>query len=363
MCPLTSLMRFALMACVCGFSLISFGQSEQPRKRFVFGYPFAFYTPETSFGGGIAAVAGYRVDTTDVTTPISQIQLGAAYTINRQFILSAPFQYYSKGRMHSLYGEFTYNRFVYYFFGTGAEQPTSTRERYETIFPRVRLHYLRRFSQNWFGGIRYWYEHQRLLTAEEGGLLATQSVPGAAGGAAAGPGIVALFDSRDNIYSSRSGTFAEFSFHHQSNLTASNYFYDRWRIDVRHFIPLTEKQTFAGMAMLEQITGTPPFFGMAALGSEKRLRGYYDGYFRGKSLALLQTEWRMMWTRRFGCAAFFSAAWMGGHPSHLGWSRTLWSGGAGLRFRIEPDSRVTLRLDYAAGAHANAFYFTVGEAF
>jgi len=339
------------------------GQSDSLDTHFFIAYPILIYTPETSLGFGVAALAGFRLDKKDVSTPISQVQFGSTYTLNRQFIVSAPFQLYFPGRKHSLYGEFTYNRFFYYFFGVGAEQPSATRERYESVFPRIRVHYLRRLSNYWFTGVRYWYEHQRFLDTEPGGLLATQAVPGAAGGAAAGPGLVLLFDSRDNLFSSQSGVFAEMSFHHQSRYTASDYEYDRVRLDLRHFAPITSRQTLASMLLAEQITGSPPFYGMAALGSEKRLRGYYDGYFRGKSLSLIQLEWRYRFNSQFGMALFTGTAWMGGQPDHLTIRQTLWSAGGGFRFRIDPESRVTLRLDYAFGAHSDAFYFSVGEAF
>lgn len=337
--------------------------NDDEDERILLAFPYAFYTPETRLGFGINGLFAFPLHQGDSLTPISQVQLGAAYTLNKQFIATLPFQFFLKDRKHSLYGELTYNRFFYRFFGIGASQPAKVDEQYEVIFPRIRVHYLRRLSASWFVGARYWFEHQRILDTAPGGQLEGTTITGARGGFAAGPGAVLLFDTRDNLFSSRKGAFAELSFHHQSRFTGSDFAFDRWRIDLRKFVPLHRSHTLAGMILLEQLSGNVPFFQLSSLGNEKRLRGYYEGYFRDTSMLLSQAEWRFAIWKNLGAAAFGSAAWMNKNPSYYALDEVIWTAGAGLRYQLSEQNRVTLRLDYAIGAYSDAVYFTVGEAF
>jgi outer membrane protein assembly factor BamA len=360
---LCSWFLFALMVL---FSTRMEAQRKSDRshaEHLYFGYPVVFYSPETRLGFGASGFYGFRADTTDTLTPVSTIQMGAMYTLNRQFIFTVPFQLFSKARKHTLYGEFTLNRFFYNFYGAGFALPAVTEERYEVQFPRIRLHYLRRLSEHWYAGARYWAEHQRILETKEDGLLDSGTIPGGNGGRSAGPGLVVQFDARNNVISSRSGQYIELSWHHQSNHTGSDYFFDRVRLDTRTFHPLGQRGTLALMAMGERLTGSPPFFSMASLGSDRRMRGYYDGYFRDHSLGLVQGEYRHRVWKMISAVAFASAGWMDASFRTFTLPNTIWTAGAGARFMLDPSSRVTLRLDYAIGQYSDAVYFTMGEAF
>ena len=360
-------MRMSLIAALLIACVGSAGQdSAKPRphaRHLLMGYPLVFYTPETRMGFGLAGFYGFQPDTTDSLTPISQIQPAVMYTVNRQYILTLPFQWFSRQRQHSLYGEITFNRFFYRFFGSSFALPAVTNEQYEVEFPRIRLHYLYRLGPAWYAGARYWLEEQRILQTEEGGLLGSGKIPGGSGGRSAGPGIVLQYDTRDHVISTRRGTFAELSWHHQSSATGSDFDFNRFRLDARAFIPAGRRGTMATMIMAEHIYGDPPFFSMAALGNDRRMRGYFDGYFRDKSLCLAQAEYRRGVWKNLYLAAFASAAWMGETPKTYALPGTIWTAGAGMRWVVDPNSRVTLRLDYARGQHSDALYFTMGEAF
>ena len=65
-------------------------------------------------------------------------------------------------------------------------------------------------------------------------------------------------------------------------------------------------------------------------------------------------------TRELGVAAFGGVAYL---PSAAGDNRPLPSGGAGLRFRLDPRTRSTIRVDYARGASGQSgLYVAFNEA-
>ncbi len=78
---------------------------------------------------------------------------------------------------------------------------------------------------------------------------------------------------------------------------------------------------------------------------------------------LLQLEYRFPIFRRFGGVAFASAGRVATSFVNLGILDYHHNVGAGLRFLLDKNNKLRLRLDVGFGSEKPAFYFTVGEAF
>ena len=93
------------------------------------------------------------------------------------------------------------------------------------------------------------------------------------------------------------------------------------------------------------------------------LRGFPSTDYMGKSSWRAQSEFRWMMSKRWGMAAFAGA---GQITESLISSRDydiIPSYGAGVRFTVQPEQRIVMRLDYGRSSGNDAWYLSVGQAF
>jgi outer membrane protein assembly factor BamA len=102
---------------------------------------------------------------------------------------------------------------------------------------------------------------------------------------------------------------------------------------------------------------------MPRLGGPSLLRGYREGRFRDRRLAVLEGEVRFPIAWRFGGVVFAGVGDVahdaGDVPALRELERAL---GLGVRFRMN-DAGVRLRADGAWGREGGGLYLSVGEAF
>ena len=93
---------------------------------------------------------------------------------------------------------------------------------------------------------------------------------------------------------------------------------------------------------------------MPLLGSDERMRGYYQGRYRDKNVVSGQLEYRRQLTWRHGIVAWAGAGTMGPSLSSLNNGRWLRLRRA-LAYRFEFKPRVNVRLDYGIGNGSSGF--------
>ena len=104
------------------------------KKNKFSGFPVAYYTPETKLAaGGFGAYTFYNKNDSNQKYP-SQIQIGAAYTFNKQLLIYFPFRIYTKHSNFTAYGEAGYYKYSYFFYGIGNNQPNDYKELYKVNF-------------------------------------------------------------------------------------------------------------------------------------------------------------------------------------------------------------------------------------
>lgn len=364
---------FAWLLCITSCSLVAQQDSggNKKNRRFI-AYPLGYYSPETRTGIGVAATFNFRINEHDSIAPASQLSFGGGLTQNRQASISLPFALYFRERIHSVSGEVTYNRFNYDFYGTGSGNYRGDKAVYNTEFPLFRVNYLYRFQRNLFAGARWWYEDYRIISFEENPAL-KGNIPGKMGSRTSGPGVVFLFDRRDNIYYSTRGSYLELSWQTQSAFTGSNFFYDRYRFDFRNFLSLSPQLVIASNFFGDFILGNVPFSQMPAMGSGKRARGFYQGRFRDKNLLLYQGEVRQVLDAHLAMTAFWNYGLLSDQIDRFNFHNDHASVGIGFRYAFDKENRSNLRLDLAWPFMGGDYiydpdntmkiYFTVNEAF
>ncbi len=335
---------------------------KDERKNFLIGFPAAFYTPETKWGFGAGGVYNFYLNENDTISPSSQLQLAVSYTQRKQVLIYLPFNLYMKEWTNLVEGEFGYYDYIFPFYGVGANSEKADFENYNSKYFRFQMDALKKVKKNIFGGIRYWIDTQDIYRIKEEGILDLNSVLGETGGIISGLGPVLRLDKRDNIYSTTNGSYVSLLYQRFDKLIGSEFNFGRVRIDARKFWS-HKKITLAGQFYSDVNWGDVPFFQKAKLGGTKKLRGYLQGRYIDNISLIPQLEIRRPIWKRIGGVGFISTGSVISSLEDLPKSKWRYSYGAGLRYTLDKEKRLKVRVDYAFTPEGSNFYFTIGEAF
>ncbi|MEL7221623.1 MAG: BamA/TamA family outer membrane protein, partial [Bacteroidota bacterium] len=171
------------------------------------------------------------------------------------------------------------------------------------------------------------------------------------------------WDNRDHVFFPTKGNWVEASVLASSDILGATQNFIKWTLDARTYRSKRTDHVWVAQLYLEGNSGTPPFNQLALLGGTRLLRGYYEGRFRDRQMAVAQLEYRFPIYRRFGGVGFASLGSI--TPQWSDWEANFlrYTFGAGIRFMLLPEDKIRLRFDYGVGKNTSAFYFTVGEAF
>lgn len=337
-------------------------QKTDTTKHSFIAYPIVFYLPETGFGGGFASAFNFHIQKTDSLSPPSQVQLGISYTQKKQVLSFLPFHIYWNQRKNDINGQIEYNHFPYNFYGLSNSR-LANKESYTPTSLLFRLNYLRKIHRHIFIGPRLWFRHLQISDVVENGALNTFNYIGGKGGITSGVGGVFLFDKRENVYYPTKGTYFEISTLFNSQVTRSQFNFNRYRFDLRHFISLKKRSVLAIQCFLDLTTENTPFFELPSIGSSSRMRGYLQDTFINRSMILTQIEYRQFFCRRWGYAIFGGVANINDDVSRMIVSDFLVSCGGGIRYQFDTEKRTNIRLDFGLGKNTTGLYLTFGESF
>jgi hypothetical protein len=332
--------------------------TETGRGHWV-GFPIAFYTPETGFGGGLAA--GYIFPRRGGRHPSSIMGIGF-YTEKNQTVIGLAPELYLAGGFHGLM-EVGYQKFPDSYWGIGPDTEDGDEEKYTPEAIRTRLiGELEVYPKLRLGG-QFIYIREVILETEEGGALESRTIPGSTGGTIAGAGILGTYDSRDNRFSSSNGWYLFLSYTGYGRALLSDYSYTSVMLDARRFFPVFGSQVFAARIYSRSTSGTVPFQEMPYLGGPSSMRGYQAGRYRDKFAAYMQAEYRVPLVWVTSLAVFGSAGNVSPDMGSFSFDGIKYAGGGGIRFRLNKE-KFAIRFDYAiTGEGGSNFYISANEAF
>ncbi len=177
-----------------------------------------------------------------------------------------------------------------------------------------------------------------------------------------GLGLVATWDTRDNIFYPLSGYHANVWALWNRDAIGSDRDYDIYWIEASGFNEYRKGHVVAARVHSRIATGKVPFEDKSVF-FYIDLRGYTDGRYRADQRHTLQAEYRWNFYRRFFAVGFGGFGWSVDEVSEISWDGILPSAGIGLRWRMISDPPVNIGFDYAWGRDDGAFYFRIGEAF
>tara|TARA_B100000508_G_scaffold141097_1_gene147078 strand:- start:186746 stop:187816 length:1071 start_codon:yes stop_codon:yes gene_type:complete len=344
--------------------LLLFGQEKDTTsyKPKIVGIPILFYGPETSLGFGAAGFFTFKLPPQDSLVRPSQINLGAAYTLEKQILTYASYDLWTKNNEFNLSGEVGYYRYFYDFWGVGDEP--RIQERYNLIFPRLRFEGVYKVYDNLYAGLKYTFDDFDITEREAGGRLDQGLYPGTEGGTISGAGGIIKYDTRNSNFYPTTGYKIQGSYERFDEAIGSDFNYDLIWIDAIRYFDLKKDKVIAANIYSRFSSGTVPFFHLSQVGGNKRMRGYYLGYHRDKQMIGWQAEYRMPLFWRIGAVAFAGNAVVGPQINYLKIENIRTTAGAGLRFKLDTERKINLRIDAGFSSDGtNGFYLTIGEAF
>ncbi|TVQ40341.1 MAG: hypothetical protein EA384_03540 [Spirochaetaceae bacterium] len=212
-------------------------------------------------------------------------------------------------------------------------------------------------------GPSYQLSYLNILETDSDGTLATGEVRGSDYIVATGPGARAVYDSRDsNIYPTR-GAYVDLDVRgYPLWLGASDTF---WRslLDARYFVSLAPSLILGGQTVLLLSGGDVPFQVLPTVGGGYRLRGILDGRYRDNVAFSTQVELRYPILWRFSGTAFLGAGRVAAGLDRLAPDELAVAGGLGLRFAVDRDQRLNIRVDMAHDGEELSMYVNFQEAF
>jgi Omp85 superfamily domain len=325
--------------------------------------PVIFYTPETDlgFGGGLQLFFNNKRNI--YNQRLSNLLATAVYTTKKQLLVDIkPQMYFLKGD-YFLDGLFKYKIFPNSFWGIGDDTPEENIESYNMKTFIIKAAFLKRLPPDLNFGFEYNYEKDILLETEPEGQLAADTIPGSEGAIISGLSVIFNLDDRSDQFSPSSGQLIQFTGGFSSKAMGATYSYSKFILDVRKFIPLSEKFVLAGQIYLENTFGNVPFQTKAWLGGGERMRGYFRGRYIDDNMLILQTEIRHHFLPRFTWAVFAAVGDVAETPSRY-LVNAKFSYGGGIRFQILKSTPTLVRLDLGInGEGGTGVYFGVNQAF
>lgn len=338
----------------------------EKEKNGAFILPLIYYTPDTRWAFGAAGVYYFKIlarDSTEADTRVSNVQFLTDYTQNKQLDVWGQWNIFTHAENYLFKGEVRYRNFPDRFYGIGNTSLKENEERYVYNLISFKALALKKLAPAVFAGVDYHFEKEYGFTYDPDGALQTGTITGYNGGIQSAIGIVGIYDSRDNVINSYKGTLLEVSSYFYAGALGSTFNFTYLNLLYQKFWRLKKKHILAFQAKARYGFGEVPFLDMSAVGNDDLLRGYPKNRYRDKNMIGGQVEYRFPLFWRFGMVVFGGAGDVFSKPEDLGLDHVKYSGGAGLRFVVNPAERLNIRLDYSHGKEGGYFYFVVAESF
>ncbi len=354
-----------LVILVCTLSLFAEDKVEEKKKkdRSIFVLPVAYYSPETKLAFGAGGGYFFRTSKDDPKLRLSSISTFMVYTLNKQFQMFVSPDIYLKKNEYRIQSSLAYSYFNDKFYGIGPDTTEDMEENYVSQSFLMNVNVQKKAFAYLNAGMRYDFGYQKLVDVDEEGLLITGDIPGSSGGNISGLGLFLSWDSRDNIYYSREGSYHQLLATFYSKALGSDYHFTKYLIDLRKYIPLFESHSIALQGYFGFTAGDVPFQLLPLMGGPELMRGYYAGRYRDKNMVVLQMEYRIQLTGRFGIVGFAGVGNVADRLSHFDSAKIKHSMGLGLRYTFNREEKINLRLDMGFTGESRGFYISATEAF
>jgi outer membrane protein assembly factor BamA len=327
--------------------------------------PFAvpFYTPETSFGLGAAAVI-YAYPNGDRSLRPSELEMELVGTANRQFEFSAKGAKFFGGNTYALMLQSRLTSWPDLFYGIGPDVADRDREDFKQYGLMATTGFLRELVKGFYVGPACSINAFRMVERASNGQLAHDGPRGADGTSAIGCGVRVEANTTDHAFYPHRGMFLKLQGIVYDRLAGSEYEFQQYILDYKQYLHLAGEHVLAAELYMLATRGDAPFQMLGKLGGFEMMRGYQENKYKDRQLAAVQVEYRFPVYWRLGGVMFGSAGEVMESFDRFSTKHLKAAFGIGLRGVVERDEHIPLRLDIAFDAELNPnVYFGLLEAF
>jgi len=328
----------------------------------MFGFPYAFYSPETELAFGLGGMMYFRLGD-HPKIELSNIVISGYYTINNQYKFTITPELYLSKSGDFISSDFYYGKFIDKFYGSGGQSEEIDTADYITNDIGVYINYQKNLTENIEVGVIYDYLKSDVTNKKQNPFLNNNIYRGSDGGISSGLGFSVAWDSRDYAYLSTRGWYYYASMVSYSKAFGSDFDFNEFIFDLREFYQLYKGQVVAFQFYGKFARGYPPFYELPRLGGGTTMRGYYEGRFRDRNYFSMQMEYKQALFWKIGIVVFGGFGDVAGHINQFKMKQLKYSYGLGLRYIFDLDERLTVRADFGFGRNTSGVYFSMQETF
>jgi hypothetical protein len=326
--------------------------------------PIITYSSEAGNTFGLAKFNLFNPSKKDTISKPSKLSEVLTFSTKGRVNLSVSNELILKENKYMIISYFNYKRTPEYLLGIGndvsindVEQITIDRIKFASVG-------MVRVKKNYYAGITWDLADYFSIKADSNSFLTRNNVLGRTGGTDVGVGFSGALDSRDNRYNAYKGAFVLTTVIFYPGFLGSSFEFTKIDIDARKYFNPWLKHVIAIQATTSYTTGDVPFYDLAMLGGEDKMRGYYKGALRDKVLVDAQIEYRMPVWNIFGITTWVATGRVADQYTNLSFDGLWLSYGGGIRIRVDSKNNTNLRLDMGFGPNGvQGFYFNFAEAF
>lgn len=326
--------------------------------------PVAGYTPETQVMLGVTWLRFFQLGDQSDGSRASSASPVAVITTRKQIIALVMVDLNWGAGRHHFKATPQFQRFPDKFYGIGRQTRDSDEEDFTPELFALDLLYERRVLNALAVGATFHTGGNRLVETQAGGLLDSGAFAGTGSTVLTAPGIRLAWDTRDNTWSARSGSYLQAQTAFYRKAVGSDFQFTEYALDLRRYWTLGRRGSLACQVTGKIQNGRPPFYALTKLGGLDGLRGYLSGRYLDQVQLMARAEWRSpeFW-KGLSCAAFTGVGDVAPTLDQLTSSAHFYTLGFGFRYLIDPEQQVKVRIDYGFGHDSTGFYFGLGEAF
>ena len=347
-------------------TLSKFDKFNQKAEKF-FKYapaPIITYSSEAGNTFGLAKFNVFRLSKKDTISRPSKLAEVVTFSTKGRINVSISNDLIFNEDKYIILTYFNYKKTPEYILGIGNDVSLDDTELVTIDRAKFSTTVLRKIAKDYYAGISLDVADYFGVETDSNSFIIEGNVPGLQGGTDVGIGISGALDSRDNRYNAYKGALLLTTLMYYPKALGSRYEFTSFYIDGRKYFNPWRKHVIAIQATGTYTSGTVPFYDLAQMGGEERMRGYYKGALRDKVLVDAQVEYRMPVWNIFGLTTWVATGRVADKLSNLSFDGFWLSFGGGVRIRVDSENNTNLRFDMGFGPNGvSGFYFNFAEAF
>lgn len=336
---------------------------QKPNKKIDFGFiPGPNYSATTGLGLGLLGTATYSADHTDPTLPRSNASVYSNMTTAGFFMVGLRGNHIFPHENFQLDYKVNLSTFSTSYWGMG--YANADNDDNETDYRRNRINAMARFmvklAPNTYIGPFVNYRVTQASDVNEDFSYLWQGQDKTIHTYTAG--LSFTYDSRDFMLNASKGVFVQID----QTFTPRCFGNGKYNFSTTEATFATYGKLWKGAILAGELHGQfnyghIPWSQLATVGSNDRMRGYYEGRYNDKNVIEGQVELRQHIKGRNGVVAWIALANAFPDFKNIAWRYTLPNAGVGYRWEFK--KRINIRVDYGFTKNGGGFIFNINEAF